>query len=135
MKTNKSDRLILVDGKKLLAHVDPEYLKFRDSVDIKDLYHPGWFAKHKGEEYFIPPAAYIEQGVIKFINGRHRTLLLSRHLDEFPLLIGNLDLDINGESVTTKSIEVLKEITVDQIAEHSVFKNLPELKCGDFPKA
>jgi hypothetical protein len=135
MKTAQSDRLILVDAKKLLEHADPADLKCRDSDVIEDLYHPDWFFEYKGAEHFTPPAVYIENGVIKFINGRHRTLLLSRYLEAFPLLIGNLDLDCCGETATAKSIEVLNEITVDQLAEHSVFKNLPELKFGDFPQA
>ena len=135
MRTAESDRLILVDVKKLLAHADPADLKCRDSEVIEDLYHPDWFFEYNGEEYFSPPAVYIEDGVVKFINGRHRTLLLSQYLEAFPLLIGNLDLDCDGETATSKSIEVLNEITVDQLTEDSVFKNLPELKFGDFPPA
>ena len=134
-KTNRLDRLILFDAKKLLAHADAVYLKFRNTEVIEDLYHPDWFFEYKGEEYFKPPAVYIEDGIIKFINGKHRTQLLSKYLDTFPLLIGNLDRDCDGETPTAKSIAVLNEITADQFIEHSVFKNLPELDFGDFPKA
>lgn len=135
MKTNESDRLILVDGKKLLAHADLEDLEDRDSDVIEDLYHPDWFFEDNGEEYFTPPAAYIEQGVIKFINGRHRTLLLSRYFEAFPLLIGNLDMDHCWGTATEKSIEVLNDITVNQFTEHSIFSDLPDLQSGDFAPA
>jgi hypothetical protein len=135
MKTVQSDRLILIDGNKLLAHADPVDLGCRNSDVIEDLYHQACFFKYNGAEYFTPPAAYIEQGGIKFINGRHRTLLLSRHLKSFPLLIGNLDMDHCGGTATAKSIEVLNEITMNQFTEHSVFNNLPELKFGDFAPA
>jgi len=135
MKTAESDRLILANAKKLLLYSDPEDLKCRNSEVIKDLYHPDWFFEINGKEYFDPPAAYIEKGVIKFINGRHRSVLLSRHIEEFPLLIGNLDMDHCGGTATSMSVEVLIKITANQFSEHSVFNNLPELEFGDFEPA
>jgi hypothetical protein len=135
MKTADSDRLILTDSKKILKHVDLANLECRDSKIVKDLYHPDWFFEFNGEEYFTPPAVYIENGIIKFINGRHRTVLLSRHLDTFPLLIGNLDMDHFGGTATEKSTEILNKIMVDSFVEHSIFMNLPELESGDFPPA
>lgn len=135
MKTAIGDRLILANAKKLFDYADPADLECRDSREVQDLYHPDWFFDYHGSKYFTPPAVYIERGSIKFINGRHRALLLARHLEAFPLLIGNLDLDRCGGTATELSIQVLNEITVRQFAEHTIFKDLPELKFGDFPPA
>jgi len=135
MKTADWDRLILVDARKLFAYIDLEDLKCRESDVIEDLYHRDWFFEYENAEYFTPPAVYIEKGVVRFINGRHRTLLLARYLEIFPLLIGSLDLDNLCGTATAKSIEVLREITVNQLAEHSIFGNFPKLEFGDFPKA
>ncbi len=132
-KTVKSDRLILVNAKKLFDYIDKSDLSCRESENIQDLYHREWFFEFKGEGYFKPPAAYIENGVIKFINGRHRVILLSRHLDAFPLLIGNLDLDHVWGKATEKSVSVLQEITMRKLEEHSIFNNLPDLEYGNFP--
>ncbi len=134
-KTNKFDRLILADSKKLLEHSDKSNLYSGVAKVIEDLYHQDWFPPDRGKDYFTPPTIHIEDGVVKFINGRHRTLLLSKYLDEFPLLVGNLDFDCDGETPTTKSIHVLNEITVDQFTEHSIFNKLPDLEFGAFPKA
>ena len=135
LKTASSDRLILVNSKKLFEFADEDDVKCRNSEIIADLYHPDWFFTFDGHDYFSPPAIYIVDGVVKFINGRHRTILLSRHLDAFPMLIGNLDMDHCGGGATEKSLNVLSEITVGELTEHSIFENLPELEYGNFPPA
>lgn len=135
MKTAAFDRLIIVDAKKLLHYTDQDDLNCRNSVVIKDLYHQDWFFEYNNEDYFIPPAVYITKGVIKFINGRHRSIMLSRHIENFPLLIGNIDNDICGGVASSKSIDVLVDISVKQLTEHSIICNLPELDFGDFESA
>ena len=135
MKTAETDRLILVSGKALLQYTDSTDLQCRDSEEIDDCYHRDWFFEYNNEKYFEPPAIYITEGVIKFINGRHRSILLSRHIEEFPLLIGNIDMDTHWGTASSKSIDVLNKITVKPFAEHSVFNSLPELSFGDFKPA
>lgn len=135
MKTVESDMLIIADSNKLLQYADSKDLQCRNSEIIEDLYHADWFFEYKNGNYFEAPAIYITEGVIKFINGRHRTILLSRHINVFPVLVGNLDMDINGGTASTKSLYVLKNITVNKFSEHTTFKNLPDLKFGSFSQA
>jgi hypothetical protein len=130
-----SDRLILVNAIELFNHADPVDLKCRNSGVIQDSYHADWFFEFNGRNYFEPPPVNIEDGIIKFIDDRHRSILLSRHLDAVPLLIGNLDKDHRGGTATEKSIEALSKITVKQFPEHSVFNNMPELGFSDFEQA
>lgn len=118
-----------------MEHIDVGDLNCRASEVIQNLYHKDWFFELNGSAYFSPPSANIDDGVIKFINGRHRSILLSRHLSEFPFLIGNLDLDTCGGTATSRSLEVLKKITSGKIVEHSFFNNMPNLKFGDFDQA
>lgn len=135
LKAVSSDRLILVNAKELMSRVDVDDLRCRNSQTIQNFYHKEWFFEFKGEPYFDPPAIYINQGIIKFINGRHRSILLSRHLDEFPLLVGNLDLDHFSGVASTKSRDVLDKITAGSFIEHSFFHNMPKLAFGDFAPA
>ena len=69
------------------ANVDPKDLACRISQDIHDWYHPDWFYKCSGESYFKPPAFMYLNGGRCGINGRHRTILLYRHLDVIPMLL------------------------------------------------
>ena len=85
-------------------------LKCRNAVIVEDAYHKDWFYEYEGETYFTPPAAYIDNGNILFINGRHRSILLAGHLSEFPFLIGSIDLDHTGEQPKERSLEVIRAI-------------------------
>ena len=134
MKTASSDRLIMVDSAKLMEYVVGEDMKCRKANVVKDAYHKDWFYEHEGETYFTPPAAYIDNGKILFINGRHRSILLARHLKEFPFLISNIDMDHVGGKPNEKSLEVMKAIKADDFAEHSIFC-LPDLGVGNFAPA
>ena len=132
MKTADTDRLIIVHGSKLLAL--PSDIDCRKSKTILDAYHKDWFYEYEGATYFIPPAAYIQDGEVFYISGRHRTILLERHLSEFPLLIGNLDFDNSYGEPTSRSIDAFESIRVSDFIEHSLF-TLPDLERGAFPAA
>jgi hypothetical protein len=134
LKTAGSDRVILVSSKKLMKYVDEADLECRNSKVIEDLYHKDWFFSYNDEPYFTPPAIYIDDGKILFINGRHRAILFARHLEEFPVLVGNLDMDHCGGTAKESSLGVLEKIKVGEIEEHDNF-NLPELKFGNFAPA
>ncbi len=134
LKTSPSDRLILVSSEKLMDYADEADLNCRNSQAIVDLYHKDWFYDYNDEPYFSPPAIYIKNGSILFINGRHRAILLSRHLEKFPVLIGSLDMDHCGGSPTVNSIRALASIQAGEILEHTNFQ-LPELDFGDFDPA
>ena len=128
MKTVESDYLVLIDTEKFFIYVDSEDLAHRESGIIKDAYHRDWFFVYEGSEYFIPPAVFITNGSIKFINGRHRTLLLAKYLKKFPVLITHIDKrDIE------KNLRALNEIALRPLEEHSVFTDMPKLRFGDFP--
>ncbi len=99
---------------------------------IEDCYHKEWFSVIDGKAYFIPPAIYIDNGKILFINGRHRAILLARHSEEFPVLVGFLDLEHCGGIAKESSFATLEKIKAGEISEHSNFK-LPDLAIGDFP--
>lgn len=134
MKTAATDRLIVARSDALLKYTDRDDLRCREAEDILDAYHADWFHEFDGDKYFTPPAGYISDGTIRFINGRHRTLVLARHLKQFPFLVGNLDLDHVGMMPSEKSRRVLDAITVSGIAEHSAVC-LPDLGYGDFDPA
>jgi hypothetical protein len=71
---------------------------------------------------------------IHFINGRHRAILLSRHLEKFPFLIGNIDHDHFGGIPKESSLQVFHSIKADDLEEHTRF-DLPDLSFGDFEPA
>lgn len=67
-------------------------LAIRESAHVADFYLAGWF--HRGPDdvlSFNPPAFYFNQGAILFINGRHRTVLLSRYMDRIPMALTRPD--------------------------------------------
>lgn len=71
-----------------MGNVDTADLARRDSEDVFDWYHPGWFWNDdNGELYFTPPAYEFRNGHLLGINGRHRTILLYRHLEVIPMLL------------------------------------------------
>ncbi len=134
IKTALSDRLFLVSSKKLMQYVNEEDLNCRDAERVEDAYHKDWFEEEDGCTYFTPPAAYIQDGEILFINGRHRAILLARHLDQFPFLIRNIDMDIDGEKPKESSLKVMDSIKAGDFTSSSTF-SVPDLGYGDFKHA
>lgn len=134
IKTKSSDRLILVDSAKLMEYVVSKDMKCRNTDIVEDAYHRDWFYEYEGEVYFTPPSAYIENGRILFIDGRHRSILLARYLKKFPFLIGNIDMNHIGMKPKKRSLEVMKAIKIDDFAEYEIF-SLPELEFGNFESA
>tara|TARA_B100000315_G_C14517941_1_gene560083 strand:- start:606 stop:848 length:243 start_codon:yes stop_codon:yes gene_type:complete len=67
-KKIETDRLFLINSEKLMQHVNKDDLCCRDSVIVEDAYHKDWFFEKDGFKYFNPPAAYIKDGEIFFIN-------------------------------------------------------------------
>ena len=71
-----------------MANVDPDNLACRESKDVLDWYHPDWFRHDdNGELYFTPPAFEFRNGRLLGINGRHRAVLLYRHMEVIPMLL------------------------------------------------
>ena len=68
--------------------LDTKDIENRESPLIKDYYLSDWFRISKDLELlFIPPIIWVENKKIEFLNGRHRTSLLSGHLDVFPMAL------------------------------------------------
>ena len=58
----------------------------RDLKHVPDQYLSNWFHEEQdGRRFFILPTVYIISGRTEFISGRHRTAVLSRHLQELPI--------------------------------------------------
>ena len=83
-----TDLAAWVSRKAFMVNVDPGDLACRESEKVADWYHPDWFrSDENGESYFTPPAFEFRAGCLRGINGRHRTVLLFRHMDVIPMLL------------------------------------------------
>ena len=64
------------------------FLACRESEVVADWYHSGWFRRDDNSElHFTPPAFEFRGGFLRGINGRHRAILLFRHLEVVPMLL------------------------------------------------
>lgn len=71
-----------------MVNVDQNDLSLRESIEVSDWYHPNWFCpEDNGDLYFIPPAFYFRNGRLCAINGRHRAVLLFKHMNVIPMLL------------------------------------------------
>ncbi len=83
-----------------MANVDTDDLACRDSENVLDWYHPGWFwYDDNGDQYFKPPAFEFRNGHLLGINGRHRVVLLCRYLEVIPMLLVRSDMWPEGKLV------------------------------------
>jgi hypothetical protein len=97
--------------------VDPIDLSRREAADVRNFYLPDWFRTEQAATYFNPPAFYLRNGCAFFINGRHRAILLGRHLSLVPMALTQLD---------TRSQSTLANIAEREIAADEEF-DLPDL--------
>lgn len=87
-RTAKTDIAALVSREAFMANVDRNDLACRESRTVSDWYHRDWFRRDdSGELYFTPPAFVFRDGYLRGINGRHRAVLLFRHLEAIPMLL------------------------------------------------
>ena len=120
--TTHSDMPYWVNWIAFMRHVDREDLARRESKKVVDCYLSSWF--HRGQNgiyFFNPPAFYLDKGQALFINGRHRTVLLSRYLEVLPMALTQMD---------SASESVLREIVQGGIDLDEVFV-LPDLPMRD----
>lgn len=86
--TADTDLAAWVSREAFMANVDSNDLACRESETVFDWYHPDWFWRDiNGELYFTPPAFEFRGGRLRGINGRHRAVLLFRHLKVIPMLL------------------------------------------------
>jgi hypothetical protein len=117
--TADTDLAAWVSREAFMANVDLNDLACRESETVFDWYHPHWFWYDvNGELYFIPPAFEFRSGRLRGINGRHRAVLLLRHLKAIPML-----LVLPGRWPKEKLAEIMqREIKKNEIVE---LPNLP----------
>jgi hypothetical protein len=86
--TAETDLAAWVTRQAFMNNVDRDDLALRESEVVLDWYHPKWFRHDNyGDLRFTPPAFIFSQGQLRGINGRHRAVLLYRHLDAIPMLL------------------------------------------------
>lgn len=86
-----SDRHCWVRWSSFLQVVDLDDLACRESAVIEDRYLASWLPTGpNANRLFTPPAFELRDGRAFFINGRHRALLLARHLPLVPMALTRL---------------------------------------------
>jgi hypothetical protein len=116
--TAATDLSVWVTRHAFTANVDPEDLACRESKEVFDWYHPGWFRHDAiGDLRFTPPAFIFSRGHLRGINGRHRAVLLFRHLEVIPMLL------VHPEDWPMGKV---KEIAHQEIGEDEIIE-LPDL--------
>lgn len=125
---NAEDEFYLIKVDELMSLVDSEDLALRKSVVIEDAYHEHWLVQCQDESYqFHAPVIYITKGVVKFINGRHRTLLLGRHMKIIPMALASMDgFPPLAKKPRPESVEVFSKISDRKLTGTEVFE-FPDL--------
>jgi hypothetical protein len=120
---NAKDEFHLIMVERLMALVDAQDLALRKSETIDDAYHEHWLIQcQDGSYHFHAPVIYINRGAIKFINGRHRTLVLSRHMQEIPMALASIDGSPPSTITTrTASMETLTAISRKKLTSSEAF--------------
>jgi hypothetical protein len=103
--------------------VDQSDLARRNSQHIENAYHENWLTLCQDGSYlFHAPQFYLTKGVARFINGRHRTLLLSQHLTEMPMAITNMDgHPIYADQPHQSSVDSLARMFVRKLTGNETF--------------
>ena len=103
--------------------VDQTDLAQRTSQKIEDAYHEHWLSPCPDGSYlFHAPEFYLKNGVARFINGRHRTLVLSKHLIEIPMALTNIDgYPVYAAHAHQSSLDVLAAMSVRKATEQEAF--------------
>ena len=125
---NAQDEFYLIKVKEFMGIVDELDLAQRESEEVVDAYHEHWLSECDDGIYaFHAPEFCLTNGMTEFINGRHRTVLLARHLNEIPMALTNMDgYPIYESQPLTSSIEVLKKISKRKLSGEEIFE-FPDL--------
>ena len=125
---NAQDELYLIEVKELMAIIDAKDLAQRKSEIIEDAYHVHWLTPCADGSYqFHAPEFYLTKGIVKFINGRHRTLLLVKHLEYIPMALTNMDgFPPFATGPRPESLKALAKISVQRLTDNEILE-FPEL--------
>lgn len=114
--------------------VDQWDLAQRKSKQIENAYHEHWFSECTDGSYlFHAPEFYLKEGVARFINGRHRTLVLGQHLNEIPMALTNMDgYPVCAPHPLQSSVKVLEQISTRKLTGEEIFEfpDLPQRYLG-----
>ncbi len=125
---NAQDEFYLIKIEDFMRVVDQWDLSQRESEEIENAYHEHWIEEGDDGVYlFHAPEFYLVEGVAKFINGRHRTLVLARHLKEIPMALTSMDgYPVYSPQPHPKSVEVLGKIAKKKLKGSEIF-DFPDL--------
>jgi hypothetical protein len=112
-----SDKYYLIRWSEFLKVVDHNDLACRNSKEIEFCFHEAWFYTDNDHMKFIAPAFLLNDGVARFINGRHRAVLLSKYLDLIPMALTSND---------SESLHLLDNIVEREISRFEWFE-FPDL--------
>jgi hypothetical protein len=126
---NAMDQLHLVKTELFMRVVDQVDLATRDSQQIENAFHEHWLSPLPDGSYlFRAPEFYLRDGVARFINGRHRTLVLAQSMSEIPMALTNMDLyPVHSVRPRQSSVDTLKRISVRQLSPGEVLA-FPDLQ-------
>ena len=125
---NARDELYLIKVEEFMAIIDTQDLAQRKSKIIEDAYHEHWLTQNADGSYqFHAPEFYLTKGIVKFINGRHRTLLLGKHLKNIPMALTNMDgLPPSATNPSPESLETFAKISAHKLTGNEIFE-FPDL--------
>jgi len=109
-----------VSKETFFALFDQTDFLIREVQDVEDAYLAEWFYERNGDTRFLLPTVGLVAGKTQFVNGRHRTAVLLRHVDEVPMAfaVGHLD------ATARRIIESIPKRPLD-LTQHIVLPDLP----------
>ncbi len=121
---NAQDVFYLIKVEQFMRVVDRWDLEQRESKQIENAYHEHWLSKCADGTYlFHAPRFCLREGIARFINGRHRTLVLMQHLKEIPMALTNMDgCPVYAPHPLKISVQVLKQISTKRLTGDEVFE-------------
>ena len=125
---NAQDEFYLINVQEFMKIVDRSDLAQRNAGQIEDAYHTHWLSTNSDGIYlFHAPEFYLAEGIARFINGRHRTLVLSKHLDEIPMALTGMDVcPVLAPHPHSSSVDVLSAISICRVSTEDIFQ-FPDL--------
>jgi predicted porin len=119
-----SDRGYWINWEKFFYYINQDDFTFLESQTVLAHYSSKWFhgVDEEGVYLFQPPSFNLQERKVKFENGRHLFLLLSRHMNHFPMVLTYMNPEHQW---------ILEEISDGLLDESDIFE-MPDL---EFKKA
>ena len=109
-KSVEGDIAAIVDWSVLEPYWQKDQTKPPDRNGLYNKYSPLWFNKNNGVlEFIVSEIGWCEHlSSIGFSNGRNRTALITKFINNIPVAFGNED-DLNNEVIKSSIIKLLKD--------------------------